>query len=200
MSGRATEQFWWQTEDNLVRLHIALEQAMPDETPPILCRVGEVLADAEYAGLRAAFGLWACQSWTKENGLLDYSDAALRVQLGQLAAAGELEAMGSLAIEKWKERERQREAQIRTRAMERGMEQGLSQGRAEGIEFHRRQLGSLAARRFGADAGERLSALLAGVTEPERLAAVGNAIIDSGTGAELLAAVRRIVGVVNSAG
>ena len=50
-----------------------------------------------------------------------------------------------------------------------------------------------AARRFGANTGERLSALLAGVSEPERLAAVGDAIIDSATGAELLSAARRIV-------
>ena len=87
--------------------------------------------------------------------------------------------MGSLTVEKWKERERQKEAQI------------LARGRAEGLEL---VLERQAARRFGTDAGERLSALLAGVSEPERLAAVGDAIIDCGTGAELLAAARRIVG------
>ena len=99
-----------------------------------------------------------------------------------MAAAGEVEAMGSLAVEKWKERERRKEAQI------------LARGRAEGVEFDRRLLESQAARRFGVDAGERLSVLLAGVSEPERLAAVGDAIIDCGTGSELLAAARRIVG------
>ena len=76
---------------------------------------------------------------------------------------------------------------------------GRAEGRTEGLEFERRLLGSQASRRFGPDAGERLSALLAGVTEPERLAAVGDAIIDCGTGTELLTAVRRILGVVNSA-
>ena len=80
------------------------------------------------------------------------------------------------------------------------MERGLTQGLEQGLEFERRLLGSQASRRFGADAGERLSALLSGVTEPERLAAVGDAIIDCGTGAELLAEARRILGVVNSAG
>ncbi len=93
--------------------------------------------------------------------------------------------MGSLTAERWKERQRQKEAQIRARA--------LAEGRAESVKFHRRVLGSQAARRFGADTGERLSSLLAGVSEPERLAAVGDAIIDCGTGAELLAAARRIV-------
>ena len=68
---------------------------------------------------------------------------------------------------------------------------------SEALEFERRLLKRQAVRRFGADAGERLSALLAGVSEPERLAAIGDAIIDSGTGAELLAAAERIVGGTN---
>ena len=116
----------------------------------------------------------------------------MRRELDRLENAGEVVEMGSLAAERWKERNRQKEARISARAMEQGMEQGL--------EFHRSQLGSLAARRFGADAGERLLGLLARVSEPERLAAVGDAIIDCGTGAELLAVVRRVVGTVNSAG
>ena len=106
-----------------------------------------------------------------------------------MAAAGEVEAMGSLAVERWKKHKRRKEAQIRARA--------LAQGRAEGIEFDRRLLQRQAARRFGEDTGERLSALLAGISEPERLATVGDAIIDCGTAAELLAATRRIVGATN---
>ena len=43
----------------------------------------------------------------------------------------------------------------------------------------------------------RLVTVLAGVSEPERLTAVGNAIIDCSTGAELLAAARRIVSTAN---
>ena len=71
------------------------------------------------------------------------------------------------------------------------MERGIERGRAEGREF---MLERLATRRFGTDTGERLSALLAGVSEPERLAAVGDAVIECGTGEELLAAAKRIVG------
>ncbi len=124
-------------------------------------------------------------SWTA----LTDGDEALSRELDRMVNAGEIEAMRSLAAERWKERNRQREAQI--------LAQGRTQGREEGLEFHRRQLGSLAARRFGADAGESLSALLADVSEPQRLAAVGDAIIDCGTGAELLAAARRIVGATD---
>ena len=114
---------------------------------------------------------------------------ALRDELVRMAAAGEVESMGSLAVERWKELERRKEAQILAR--------GMAQGRTEGLEFERRLLGSQAARRFGADTGQRLSALLADVSEPERMAAMGDAIIDCGTGAELLAAARRIVGAAN---
>ena len=89
--------------------------------------------------------------------------------------------MGSLAVERWREQK----AQIHAR------------GREEGIEQYRRLLANQAARRFGADAGERLSALLAGVSEPERLAAAGEAIIDCGTGAELIDAARHIAGAAD---
>ena len=106
----------------------------------------------------------------------------LRGELDRLVAAGEVDAMGSLTAQRWKERQRRKEAQIRALAM------------AEGLEHERRLLGSQAARRFDADTGERLSTLLADVSEPDRLAAVGDAIIDCGTGPELLAAAQRIVG------
>ena len=70
----------------------------------------------------------------------------------------------------------------------------MAEGLTEALEFHRRQLASQATSRFGADTGTRLSALLAAQSEPERLAVVADAIIDCGTGAELLAAARGVVG------
>ena len=168
--------------DNLVGLQVALEQATFEESVAIMRRVAAVLAGPEHEGLRKAFALWARELWTKEYDVFADADGALRGELDQMAEAGEVEAMGSLAVERWKEQERQKEAQI------------FARGRAEGIALERRLLGSLATRRFGADTGERLSALLVGVSEPERLAAVGHAIIDCGTGAELLAGARRIAG------
>ena len=169
-------------EDNLVGLQVALEQATFEESVAIMRRVAAVLAGPKYEGLRKAFALWARESWTKDYDVFADADGALRGELDRMAEAGEVEAMGSLAVERWKEQERQKEAQI------------LARGRVEGLEF---VLERQAARRFGADAGERLSALLAGVSEPERLAAVGDAIVDCGTGAELLAAARRIVDAAN---
>ena len=174
--------------DNAVGLHIALEKATLEEAQPVLPRLSKALAGPEHLGLRVAFAEWLSRSWIEEYGVLADLDDRSRRELDRMVAEGEVEAMGSLAVERWREQK----AQIHAR--------GRTQGRTEGLEFERRLLGSLAARRFGAGAGERLSALLAGVSEPELLEAVGNAIIDCGTGAELLAAARRIVGVVNSAG
>ena len=176
-------------KDNAVGLQVALEQATFEESVAILRRVGAALAGPEHAGLHKAFAQWVQRSWDDDYGVLRRDDEALRDELVRMAAAGEVEAMGSLAVERWKELERRKEAQILAR--------GIAQGRTEGLEFERRLLGSQAARRFGADTGQRLSALLADVSEPERMAAMGDAIIDCGTGAELLAAARRIVGAAN---
>ncbi len=176
-------------EDNAVALQMALERAMPEETLPILRRLGAALAGPEHEGLRAAFAEWIRRSWTEDYDLVPGEDAELRDELARMAATGEVASMGSLTVERWKARERQKEAQILAR--------GRAEGRTEGLEFERHLLGSQAARRFGVDTSERLSALLAGVSEPERLAAVGDAIIDCGTGAELLAAAQRIVSAAN---
>ena len=183
-------------ENNAVGLQVALEQAMLEEKMPVLHRVEKVLAGPGHEGLRQAFTAWLRRSYEEDYGVFADGGKALRDELDRLEKAGEVVKMGSLAAERWKERNREREARVIARAME----QGCAEGRAEGREIERRLLERQAARRFGADAGESLSALLKGVSDPQRLAAVGDAIIDCGTGAELLAAARRIVGVVNSVG
>ena len=66
--------------------------------------------------------------------------------------------------------------------LERGEKRGLERGLAAERELLRRQ----AARKFGAAAGDALVRHLAGVSDPDRLAAVGERIIDCGTGAELI--------------
>ena len=85
--------------------------------------------------------------------------------------------------------------------LEQGRAQGIEQGRHEerallcrqahprGIE-RMRLLCRLAARKFDAGAAEGLAAALAGVTDPDRLARVGDWIIECATASELLARVR----------
>ncbi len=70
----------------------------------------------------------------------------------------------------------------------------LEQGRAQGIEQGRHEERALlcgqAGRKFDAGAAEGLAAALAGVTDPDRLARVGDWIIECATASELLARVR----------
>ncbi|MDE0691294.1 MAG: hypothetical protein OXI55_03500 [Gammaproteobacteria bacterium] len=76
----------------------------------------------------------------------------------------------------------------RTRYRAEGRFEGLEIGRAEGIRRERELLHGLASRKFDPRTAERLSALLAGA-DPSRLAEVGNWLIDSETGEELIARV-----------
>ena len=74
--------------------------------------------------------------------------------------------------------------------LEQGRVQGIEQGRVQGIEQGRALLCRQAARKFDAGAAEGLAAALAGVTDAERLARVGDWIIECATAADLLARVR----------
>ena len=68
------------------------------------------------------------------------------------------------------------------------MEQGRFKGRVEG---ERALLVRMAQRRFGADVAEALSKLVGGVDDPDRLAEVGDLVVDCATGRELLERARR---------
>ena len=85
--------------------------------------------------------------------------------------------------------------QGREQGLEQGREQGLEQGREQGLEQGRAEERALlcrqAARKFDAAAGQRLSAALADVADADRLAEVGDWIIECGTAAELLTRVDR---------
>ncbi len=166
-------------EDNLVGLQAALVRTTPGEDKEILARLRAALAGPEHEGLRKAFTEWLRRWRDEDYDLESGAGEAFRGELDRVQAVGEVEEMGSLAAERWKKQQRQKEAQIRARAMKQGM----------GFMLERQ-----ATRRFNVSTGERLSALLAGVSEPERLTAVGDAVIECGTGEELLAAAKRIVG------
>ena len=77
--------------------------------------------------------------------------------------------------------------------IEQGIGRGIEQGIGQGIEQERRLLCRLAARKFRADTAPRLSALLQRLTDQERLAQVGEWIIECETEGELLDRVRNVV-------
>ena len=73
-----------------------------------------------------------------------------------------------------------------------GRREGHADGRREGhAEGRREALVRLAARRFGADTGRRLEARLRAVEDPGRLDRVGDLIVDSETGEQLLGGIER---------
>ena len=88
----------------------------------------------------------------------------------RLEEAGELRTAVQDRVRAWQEAER-------------------AEGRAEGVEQERALLRRLTERKFGVETAERLSALLAGIGDPARLADIGDWIIDCASGDELIARV-----------
>ena len=71
--------------------------------------------------------------------------------------------------------------------IEQGREQGREQGLQQGFQDQRVLLCRQAARKFDAAAGERLASVLEGVADSDRLAQVGDWIIECGTADDLFA-------------
>ena len=83
---------------------------------------------------------------------------------------------------------RQGREQGREQGLELGLERGIERGRAE----ERERLCRLVGRKFDLETAERLSGMLDRFSSPERLAMIGEWIIDCGTGAELLDRAERL--------
>ena len=83
--------------------------------------------------------------------------------------------------------------EIRREGLRAGREEGREEGRAEVREAQQRLLSRLAARKFDAATAERLSELLHDLTALERFEDVGDWIIESDTGAELIERTERMV-------
>ena len=94
----------------------------------------------------------------------------------RIPAEGEMRTPVQDRVRAWQEAER---------------EQGRAEGIEKGIEQERALLRRLIERKFGADTAGRAAPLLAGIGEPERLADVGEWIIDCATGDELIARLER---------
>ncbi len=131
--------------------------------------VGRVLDEypgPEHKRLREAFRDWvlgAAESW-------GIAEETLQ-QVKSLKEAGMIYA----GVEELKERIEE--------LKERGRREGRREGRAEGSTAVVCRLARL---KFGAQTAERLSTVLEGITDPERIARIGDRVIECGTGAELL--------------
>ena len=155
---------------NLVSALIALEKNRdPERVPALLKTLRGLLRKQKDDELGRAFRAWVAQVMPRR-----LRDAAPE-SLPQLE---EVETMLSENVREWT-------AGWVAEGREQGLEQGLEQGRAEERALLCRQ----AARKFDDDAARRLADVLAEVADPERLAQVGDWIIECGTAADLFARV-----------
>ena len=84
--------------------------------------------------------------------------------------------------------------------IEQGVREGIEQGVEEGLVHERALLRRQAASRFGAQTAERLSGVLARISDPEALAEVGEWLVRCETGSEFLARVDPAAGGANRRG
>ena len=166
---------------NAVTLQIEIHQgALAHDPDGVLVRLSELLGGPKHRELRIAFVEWIRQSLAPELPKVP----KLKRRLTEIAELGEFQEMKSFMlksmVDHWL-------AEGVAQGMERGVVEGVAQARAD----ERALLCQLAGRKFGGQAAERLAAQIDGVTDPQRLAEVGDWIIDCGTEAEFLTRARQ---------
>ncbi len=175
---------------NLVSALVALENSRSaEELPGLLAALSDWVGGSGEDELRRAFAEWVRQVVVPGR----YGGVALPV-------VQTLEGGGSMlaeSVKEWTEQWlREGREQGLEQGLERGREQGLEQGREQGLERGRAEERALlcrqAARKFDAETAERLSGMLGRLTDPERLAEVGDWIIECGTGTDLLTRAGRL--------
>ena len=171
--------------DNLVSTLIGLETD-PDRArlPELLEALIGLLREHEDAALRQAFEAWIAQV------LLPRRFRGVAPE-----SLPRLEEVRTMLEENVREWTAEWVAEGREQGLEQGRAEGRQEGRAEGRQEGRQEghaeertlLCRMAARKFDAATAQELAAALAEVTDADRLAAVGDWIIECGTAADLLA-------------
>ena len=169
---------------NLLRRVAEVERSVQAGTLPERVReLGEWLAELGEPGLTRTFDLWLgalAEKWG--------------VALPSIREYEEVHAVLLEKIDRWGEEILERGIKQGVKqgikqGVEQGIEQGVKQGIEQSIEREKALLRHQAERRFGPAAAQRLSAVLAAVTDADRLAEVGEWIVDCATAAEFLARV-----------
>ena len=171
--------------NNAVTLQIEVHQGPLARDPDgVLGRLSEFLGGPAHRELRLAFAEWIWHSLAPGLGPESPRVPGLRARLRDIAELGEFEEMKSFMLQSmvdhWLE-------QGMAQGVERGVTEGVARARADERALLCRQAG----RKFGGRAAERLAQGIDGVTDPARLAEVGDWIIDCGTEAEFLARAER---------
>ena len=142
----------------------ALENASAPDLPDAMGALAELLASEGEVELAESFGLWI-------EGVLQ---PWLGVQLPSLTDMMEEPSMLGETLDAW-------------------AEEKFQLGRVEGrVDGERELLFRLTQRRFGSKTADALSRLINGLEDPDRLAKVGDLVVDCATGRELLDRAGRI--------
>ena len=152
---------------NFAAAQFALENASAEDLPAAMAAVARLLKAESELRLAESFGMWV-------EGVLE---PRLGVRLPSLMGMMEEPPMLAETLDEWAE-EKFRLGRVA------GLEQGMERERA--------LLVRMAQRRFDADVAEALSKLVGGVDDPDRLAEVGELVVDCATGRELLDRAGRI--------
>ena len=158
---------------NFALAQFALENASAEGLPAAMTAVAQLLKAEGELDLAESFVMWI-------EGVLE---PRLAVRLPSLTELMEEPPMLAETLDEWAE-EKFRLGRIE--GMAHGRAEGMERGRAEGMERERALLLRQAQRRFGADVAKALSDLIEGVADPDRLAEVGDWVVDCTTGRELL--------------
>ncbi len=182
--------------DNLVSALIALETNRSRERLPALLKaLSGLLQERQDDDLKRAFEAWVWQVLLPRRFRGKVPESLPRLEEVQTMLEETVHEWTADWVAEGREQglEQGREQgleQGREQGREQGLEQGREQGREQGLEQGRAEERALlcrqAARKFDAATGQRLAAALADVTDAERLAEVGDWIIECGTAAELL--------------
>ena len=167
--------------NNAVAAQIEVHQgALAQDPDGILQRPSERLGGPEHRALRMAFIEWVRQSVAP--GMVPKAPK-LKSQLRKIAELGELQEMKSLVLKSMEDYWQGLVAEAAALGANQGEARGVERARAD----ERERLCRLAGRKFGGRAQHRLSAVIEGVTESDRLTEIGDWVIDCDTEAEFLA-------------
>ena len=150
--------------------------------------LGEALREGLGRMLEERFGGEWPRRWMEEPTMLEHRmDEWEQEWFRQGREAGRAEVRALLARQLGADVE---EPTMLKHRMDEWEQEWFRQGREAGLAEERALLRRLAARRFGAGTAEALAGLLEGVDDADRLAEIGEMIVDCGTGDELLDRVR----------
>ena len=184
---------------NLVSALVRLEASRtPADVKGVVGALVGWLRDPGHEELKRSFGEWIRQVLMPSR----FGSTTLP----EMPRLEEVQTMLAERVEEWFKEARERghrqgleegrekgRQEGREEGRQEGREEGRQEGREEWREEERTLLCRLAARKFDAEAGERLSGLVDRLTSADELAEVGEWIIECDTGADFLRRASRVV-------